>query len=296
MKNNSNYILLLVLFALSFTSSLFAQTKDVEDMWKKQQDSSKIDYMKPNYLELDEDKILQLLDRQPNFGMYKDNYFSTGVPVNKRITNQSADAKFQISIRQRLLSKVMPHYAQLMLIYTQKSFWDIYANSFPFADNNYNPGLLLTVPVIQENKLKGVASLSIEHESNGKDGNESRSWNFITLSGVYFRNISFSFQAKIWYGLVSNDNPDLLKYKGYGQIISNYRSFDNRFGVSLLVNPCSKGVNSQLEFNFKPGKRANEYLFLQWYQGYGESLLEYNRYSSMVRIGICLKPPLRDLY
>ena len=288
--------LIYMLLALCFTSSLTAQTKDVEDMWKKQQDSSKINYMKSNFLELNKDKILELLDRQPNFGMYKDNYFSTGIPTNKRITNQSADAKFQISVRQRLLNRVMPYYAQLMLIYTQKSFWNIYANSFPFADNNYNSGLLLTVPVILENKLKGVASFSLEHESNGKDGEESRSWNFITLSGAYFRNISFSFHAKVWYGFVSDSNPDLLKYKGYGQIVSNYRSFDNRYGVSLSINPCSKGVNTQVELNFRPDKTANEYLFLQWYQGYGESLLDYNRYSSMVRIGICLKPPLRDLY
>jgi len=202
MKKDFSYTLLLILFVLDLAPCLTAQTRDVEDMWKKQQDSTKIDYMKPNYLELDMDKILELLDKQPNFGMYKDNYFITGIPTNKRITNQSADTKFQISIRQRLLSNVMPHYTQLMLIYTQKSFWDVYADSSPFTDNNYNPGLLLTMPVIQKNKLKGVVSFSLEHESNGKDGDESRSWNFITLSGAYFRNICFSFQAKAWYGLV----------------------------------------------------------------------------------------------
>jgi len=260
----------------------------LEDIWKKQQDTSKINYRKSNYLELDKDKILNLLEKQANFGMYQANYFIVGVPTNKQINNQSADAKFQFSIKHRLLRKQMPRYTQLMLIYTQKSFWDIFANSSPFADNNYNPGLLLTTPVIRNNKLMGIVSCSVEHESNGRDGDASRSWNFITLSSTYFYNPCFSFQVKGWYGFVGKDNPDLIKYRGYGQIISNYRSFNGRVGVSLSVNPCSKGVNTQFEVGFKPSKKANEYLFLQWYQGYGESLLDYRQYTSMVRVGIYL--------
>ena len=291
MKTTLFFILL-----LSLASGLTAQIQDVEDIEKKQQGNSKVDYRKPDYPELNNDIILRYLERQPNFGMYKDNYFITGIPVNKRITNQSADAKFQISIRQRLMSSTMPHYTQLMLTFTQKAFWDIYYTSSPFTDLNYNPGLLLMTPIIQNYKFKGVVLFSIEHESNGKDGDDNRSWNFMTLSGAYFHNAYLSFQAKVWYGLVSGDNSDLFKYRGYGQIVSNFRSYNNRSGVSLVINPCSKGVNTQLELSFRPDKRANEYLFLQWMQGYGESLLDYNQYSSMVRIGICLKPPLRDLY
>jgi alkylhydroperoxidase/carboxymuconolactone decarboxylase family protein YurZ len=37
-----------------------------------------------------------------------------------------------------------------MLTYTQKSFWDIYQDSYPFADNNYNPGLALAKPIVVE--------------------------------------------------------------------------------------------------------------------------------------------------
>jgi len=48
--------------------------------------------------------------------------------------------------------------------------------------------------------------------------------------------------------------------------------------------------------NFKPSRDANEYLFVQFYNGYAENLLEYNRYVSMVRFGICIKPVLRNYY
>lgn len=279
------------------TWSLSAQTRDLEEMWKQQQVGYKPGYAKPMYLELKEDEILKLNDRQPNFGIFKNNYFTSGIPVNKPVTNKNFDAKFQISIRQRLLNKIMPHYTQLMLIYTQKSFWDIASESRPFTDNNYNPGLVASTPLILENKLKGMVSVSAEHESNGRDGDESRSWNYITLSGIYFHNIYFSVQSKLWYGLVDKEgNSDLFKYRGYGLLALNYRSFSDRLGATLVVNPGSASVNTQLEVSFKTSKNLNQYLFLQWYQGYGENLLEYNRYTSMVRIGICLKPPLWDIF
>jgi phospholipase A1 len=190
----------------------------------------------------------------------------------------------------------MPFNTQLMLTYTQKSFWDIYEKSSPFGDNNYNPGLVLGKPVIRNSKLHGIVSLAAEHESNGKDGLDSRSWNYLTLSGVYFYNAFFTVQAKLWYGALGDENPDLFNYKGYGLLALNYRSFNGRWGASLVVNPCKAAVNTTLELTFKPNRNANQYLFLQWHQGYGGSLLEYNRYASMLRFGICIRPPMRNFY
>ena len=60
------------------------------------------------------------------------------------------------------------------------------------------------------------------------------------------------------------------------------------------------GINAGIVWNlfvqFLFSSKSNQYLFIQWYNGYGESLLDYNKYSSMVRAGICIKPPLRNLY
>ncbi len=108
--------------------------------------------------------------------------------------------------------------------------------------------------------------------------------------------MNFFFQAKIWYGWLEPETSDLFKYKGYGLLALNYRSFNDRFGTSLVINPSQAALNTQLELTFKPNKKANQYLFLQWYQGYAESLLEYNQYTSMIRLGICIRPPMRNLY
>lgn len=291
-------ILVILLFLSSILQDASAQMKEVEEMWRNQLDTGKVNFTKPMYLEISEDEILDLLDRQPNFGLYKDNYIITGVSTNKKITEHTADARFQLSVRHRLTKTVLPFNTFLMLTYTQKSFWDIYKKSFPFADSNYNPGLAIVKPVIYNNQLRGMVNFAIEHESNGKDSTDSRSWNCFILSGSYFFNNCLSAQAKIWVGWYGDENKDLYKYRGYGMIALNYRTTNDRIWVSAIVNPRTKfgNVNTQLEFNLKLSKTANQYLFAQWYNGYGESLLEYDKYTSMVRVGIAIKPPMRNFY
>ncbi|MDR0612698.1 MAG: hypothetical protein LBG45_04335 [Dysgonamonadaceae bacterium] len=60
---------------------------------------------------------MNLLDRQPSFGMYRDNYVITGIPTNEKITKHTADIKFRISIRQRLTKTVLPVNTFLMLTF-----------------------------------------------------------------------------------------------------------------------------------------------------------------------------------
>ncbi|GAB6394402.1 MAG: phospholipase A [Bacteroidales bacterium] len=285
----------------------FTQALDVEERWRNLLDTTKANFRRPAYIQTDDNELLRLFDRQPSFGVYRDNYFIWGIPLNKTINKYSADVKFQVSVRQRLTKAVLPFNTFLMLTYTQKSFWDILAKSAPFKDNNYNPGLTLVKPIIREKQLWGVATLALEHESNGKDSLQSRGWNYFVLSGLYFFNASFTVQAKVWAGILDKGetkadgdggNPDLFRYRGYGLLAFNYRSLNDRLWLSAIINPRNKfrGFNTQLEINFRFHSLSNQYLFIQWYNGYGESLLDYNKYSSMVRAGFCIKPPIRNLY
>lgn len=294
---NLKYSIVLIFIFCCFTNSVHAQNNEIRKLWNEQVDSTTMGLTKPMYLKVTESDVIDLLNNIPDFGLYKDNYFITGVPTNKPVNNQTADAKFQLSIRQRLFNSVMPFNTQLMLIYTQKSFWDIYWESSPFKDSNYNPGLLLTKPIIDDNKMKGVVSFSLEHESNGRDSLESRSWNYFTLSGTYFFNYNLWIQAKLWHSNISEDNADLADYRGYGLLALNYRSKDDRLTASFVFNPTKNfSANTQFELSYQLNKRANQSLFFQWYQGYGESLLDYNVYTSMIRVGICIKSPLMNIY
>ena len=284
----------------AFIPNSLAQTSEIVEKWKDLEDSSKISFKsipQPVYLEISEEEALKLFDNQPYFGMYKDNYIITGVPTNRAITRNTADAKFQVSIRHRLTKTILPFNSFLMLTYTQKCFWDIYADSAPFGDMNFNPGLMIGKPLIVDNRLHGLVSFAFEHESNGKDSINSRSWNYFVLSGAYYFNANLSVQGKLWAGWYGGANKDLYKYRGFSLLALNYRTRDDKFWFSTIINPTLKGgINTQIEANFKVNTKLNQHLFVQFYNGYGEGLYDYKRYSSVVRVGICIKPQHRNLY
>ena len=68
-----------------------------------------------------------------------------------------------------------------------------------------------------------------------------------------------------------------------------FRSLTKRRGWAL-------NYNTTLEFCYRLFKRDNQYLFAQYYNGYGEGLLDYKQYHSTLRVGIVIKPNLFSDY
>lgn len=253
---------------------------------------------KPHQLQISEEDAIKLADKLPAFSVYKDTYFVTGVPLNKEITSNTADATFQVSIRQRLTKSILPFKTFAYLTYTQKSFWDIYAKSSPFRDTNYNPGVGLGKYLFYNNKLTGAIFAQIKHESNGRDEKDSRSWNYLSLSMKYFFNTRFNIAGEFWIPYVDGgNNKDLLDYRGLGYVAINYISDKHRWWLSAELNPKKDfGVNTVLSAGFRISESSNQYLFVRFFQGYGESLLDYNKYTMNVRAGICIKPDFYNIF
>ncbi|MFV0419093.1 MAG: phospholipase A [Dysgonomonas sp.] len=258
-----------------------------------------INVLKHKPIEVSEDLVRSVLDKQAPFAVYKDNYMVTGIPLNKSVTRKTADAFFQFSIRHRVTRSVLPFNSFLYITYSQKSFWDIYDESSPFSDTNYNPGIGIGRYVIKDNKLKGAMMISLEHESNGKAGEDSRSWNYINLSAKYFYNMRLSAKAQIYLPYVDGgNNKDLLRYKGYGIFSVNYIDKENLWWFSLNIIPRDKVINPNLHtsLSFRVSKNSNQYLALDYYAGYGEGLLNYKKYTNQVRIGFTIKPDFFSAY
>ncbi|WP_283687042.1 MULTISPECIES: phospholipase A [Dysgonomonas] len=258
-----------------------------------------INVLKHKPIEVSEDLVRSVLDKQAPFAVYKDNYMVTGIPLNKSVTRKTADAFFQFSIRHRVTRSVLPFNSFLYITYSQKSFWDIYDESSPFSDTNYNPGIGIGRYVIKDNKLKGAMMISLEHESNGKAGEDSRSWNYINLSAKYFYNMRLSAKAQIYLPYVDGvNNKDLLRYKGYGIFSVNYIDKENLWWFSLNIIPRDKVINPNLHtsLSFRVSKNSNQYLTLDYYAGYGEGLLNYKKYTNQVRIGFTIKPDFFSAY
>ncbi|HMM04900.1 phospholipase A [Dysgonomonas sp.] len=258
-----------------------------------------INALKHKPIEVSENLVRSVLDKQAAFAVYKDNYMVTGVPLNKSVTRKTADAFFQFSIRHRVTRSVLPFNSFLYITYSQKSFWDIYDESSPFRDTNYNPGIGIGRYVIKDNKLKGAVMVSLEHESNGKAGEDSRSWNYINLSAKYFYNMRLSAKAQVYLPYVDGgNNKDLLRYKGYGIFSVNYIDSKNLWWFSLNIIPRDKFINPNLHtsLSFRVSKNSNQYLTLDYYAGYGEGLLNYKKYTNQVRIGFTIKPDFFSAY
>lgn len=245
------------------------------------------------------DSVRAELDKMPYFTLFKDNYFTMGVPLGSKPTSHNSDVKFQLSIMQRLTKSRLPFDSYLFIQYTQKTFWNVLENSLPIRDLNFNPGFGLGHLIIRHNKYIGKAYVMLEHDSNGKDSIFSRSWNRVSFGLALDMNRNWQTQFKTWIPIIDGrNNKDILKYNGIFQGAVNYRTDNKRFNCGVVFVQRKKWLsyNTQLELSYKFNDKDNQYFFIQYYNGYGESLLDYNRYTSMVRAGFIIKPRDFSLY
>lgn len=240
------------------------------------------------------DSVARDFDSRPFFGLYKDNYFTAGTALNKKPDKYNSDVKFQISFSQRLTKSVLPGHSYLFLFYSQKAMWNIFEESMPFHDLNFNPGIGVSKLIIHKNRLLGKATFLLEHESNGRDGEASRSWNKVSLSGSLFVAPHLMVHAKFWVPIIDGqNNKDILKYSGIFQVGAQFVSRNKRWVVDATFvkrKGWDLNFNTIINVGFRVTKRDNQFLMLHFYDGYGENLLDYNKYHCRLRIGLLIRP------
>ena len=216
-------------------------------------------------MEYNADSVRAVLDKAPYFSLFKDNYFIGGTTIGHKPTAANSDVKFQLSIAQRLTKSKLPFDTYLFIQYTQKAFWNVFQKSLPMRDLNFNPGI-------------GLGHL---------------------IAAAVVLNKNWEAQFKTWIPIVDGKyNKDLLKYNGIFQVATNFRTDNKRFncGVILTKRKTWFSFNTQVELSYKFNNNENQYFFLQYYNGYGENLLEYNHFKSMLRIGFVIKPQDFSIY
>lgn len=240
------------------------------------------------------DSLRKDFDNRPYFSLYKDNYFLVGTSTNHKPNRYNSDVKFQISIQQRLTKSVLPWHTYLFLMYTQKVFWDVFQRSMPMRDFIFNPGIGITKPLFSKNRFIGKATLLIEHESNGRDSIQSRSWNRITLGANIIIDKWLMIYGKVWIPIIDGENNrDILKYAGIWQHGIQVTTPNRRFFWDLTLTKRAGwnfNYNVQFEFGWRMWTKANQYFFIQYYNGYGENQLDYNKFRSMFRVGLVIRP------
>jgi len=240
------------------------------------------------------DSIREELDSRPYFSLYKDTYFVGGTVLGGKPTQYNSDVKFQISFQQRLTKSVLPGHTYLYLFYSQKAMWNVLERSLPFHDLNFNPGIGVSRFIILKNRLVGKATMMIEHESNGRDGIASRSWNKISWAGEAYISPFLMAHAKFWIPIIDGEyNRDILKYMGISQAGFQAKSLDDKWVLDMTLvkrQGWNLNFNTIIQLGYRINHNSNQFIMLQYYNGYGESMLDYNQYHSRIRFGLLIRP------
>ncbi|EAH5850839.1 phospholipase [Campylobacter coli] len=209
--------------------------------------------------------------------------------------NRKTEMKFQLSIKKRLFEDLLGLGEKYYVGYTQTSWWQNYKHSSPFRETNYQPEFFVDIPLhFEDYKFLNNLRVGILHESNGKgDENlESRSWNRVYASSVFLYQ-RFLFVPRIWYRIPENseddDNPEITHYMGNFDINMGY--LGNDYFINLMLR-------NNLDFHDNKGAVQVDigydifdngiYWYLQYFNGYGESLIDYNKRLQRLSTGFLI--------
>ena len=211
-------------------------------------------------------------------------------PINLEAT----EAKYQFSLKTKAVENLFGDNGDLWLAYTQSSRWQVYNNeeSRPFRETNFEPEAMMVFRTNYELfGFKGkMASIGLNHQSNGNSEPLSRSWNRV-IGQVGLERDDWMIMLRPWWRLPedgqSDDNPDIENYIGRGEITVARKWEGNVFTLqarhSLRSGEDSRG-SAQLAWSFPLAGGLKGYV--QLFSGYGESLIDYNHRQTVIGLGL----------
>jgi phospholipase A1 len=205
------------------------------------------------------------------------------------------EAKFQISFKTKAWENLFGDNGDIWMGYTQSSRWQVYNGeaSRPFRETNYEPEVLL---VFRNNYSIGgwkgrMAGVGINHQSNGRPDPLSRSWNRVMFNvGLDREDWAVTFRP--WIRISDgndDDNPDIEDYMGRGDVTIVHTIGGHE--LSLMARHSLRGGDrSHGALGFDWGFPIHNTLrgHVQVFDGYGESLIDYNHRSTYIGLGISL--------
>jgi len=207
---------------------------------------------------------------------------------------QKTEAVYQLSLKTKLWENVFGDNGDLWTGYTQTSHWQLYNGkvSRPFSETNYEPELMLAFRTGYDvlgwdGRMLGV---TVNHQSNGQSQPLSRSWNRVMLN-LGFERENWSLVLRPWWRIhdSTDDNPDISDYVGRGDVQLVHLWHDHEFALmarhSLRSGDRSHGA---LQFDWAFPISGELRGHFQLFDGYGQSLIDYNHKAWYVGLGVSL--------
>ena len=225
---------------------------------------------------------------------YADTPYTTNIPT---LEYKNIEAELQVSLMLQVGYNLFGLKEKYYVSYTHQAFWQIYINSAPFRETTYNPEGFVIFPIEDKTSIFGLRSLkfTLAHKSNGQPdtsevvfannqslGNLSRSINYVK-STLRLQHDTLVTDISAWVPIASlDDNPDIMDYMGYTSIKFTYFLDDNMFSIKTRGNiSTSKGA---IELTYSHPLIHNN-LYVKFFSGYMESLVDYNRKVTKLSIG-----------
>lgn len=216
---------------------------------------------------------------------------------------QHTEVQFQLSLKVLVWENMLGDNGHLSFAYTSHSFWQAYNRriSAAFRETNHEPEIIFSFE--NDLELLGMRNSAnqfiLNHQSNGRGGELSRSWNRVMLNSIWEKD-NFVFSLKPWYRIredkkdspndtEGDDNPDIEQYLGHFEWLGIYQAGTGQT-VSLLLRNNLRSDNRgamELSYSFPLGHtRLKGYL--KYFNGYGESLVDYDHHTQSIGLGFLI--------
>lgn len=213
---------------------------------------------------------------------------------------EDIEAKFQFSLKVPVNTKsLLVNGDALYFAFTVEAWWQVYADNIskPFRETNYRPEIFYVAP-IDFHPFGGNSGLMVgaEHQSNGRSQELSRSWNRLYVAYLYEKD-NFALSFRPWYRVSEplkefptdskgDDNPDILDYMGHFQLNMAYQWDEYNLSLMTRHNFATNKGALELGLTFPLWGKLRGYT--RFFEGYGESLIDYNFEQTRFGVGIAL--------
>lgn len=214
---------------------------------------------------------------------------------------QRAEVKFQFSFKFPIGNPIWNDRIQFYGAYTNQSWWQAYNRdaSAPFRETNHEPEVFATIRTNLSPLGFDTAFIKagISHQSNGQSGLRSRSWNRI-YAGLVLEKERWVVSFKPWIRLSEDpktsptdpkgdDNPDIEDFTGHFEL-GVFRRFSQKHSLTALMRHNFRTHKGAIElgYSYPLNKRFKGYI--EVFDGYAESLIDYNHRNTRVGLGIQL--------
>lgn len=216
--------------------------------------------------------------------------------ISEDASVDNVELKFQFSAKVNLAEEVFGNYGDLFFGYTQRSWWQAYNTdaSSPFRETNYEPEIFFDF----DNAWGALGwvntrnRVSLNHQSNGRSDPLSRSWNRVYLESTFQRGDWAFTLAPHWRipeSAQDDDNPDIERFMGYGDIrLAKRLNNNHEMSGQLRGNPSAGNLGTQIDYSWPAFNTLRAHV--QYYYGYGESLIDYDHRVHRLSLGFSLNP------